>query len=139
MKRLNYPMMTTGTTMLCRFPYENRPYEPGDALRPCIVIDPCRPTDVGACVRVACGACLQKTETADSEFWIETAQDLKACKLDEPTRFSIQRTALIPIDQRFLNLKRRIVLGALPSWRRSEFEALLERTGLRPRRPRSAE
>ena len=138
MKRLSYPIPTTGATMLCRFPYDERPYEPGGVLRPCIVIDPCQPTDVGAYVRVAYGAYIEKTANAGSDLSIESAQDMKACGLDEPTRFSIQRTALIPMDRRFLNLKRRFILGALPSWRMSEFQELLEEMGLRPRRRRSA-
>lgn len=136
MKRLHYPLRT-GMTILVRFPYGEQPYEPAD-VRPCIVIDPPQPTDVGAYMRVAYGAGLGKTANAGADLCIVSDKDMEHCGLDEPTRFSMRRTALIPISARFLDLERRIILGALPSWRMKEFQARLVQAGLRQRAWRSA-
>lgn len=127
------PKLHPGTVILCWFPYKDRPYGPGDDLRPCLVVDPCVPTPDGDLVRVAYGGCLLKTRNSGADLCIVSKLDVQRCGLRKPTRFSLRRVELIPINTRFIDMTKGYVLGSLPPKRRREFEARMVQAGLRQR------
>lgn len=102
--------LAVGDVVLCWFPLEEAPGEPGPKARPCIVVNLQRGNVYRrGRVEVMFGTTSQKKKTGQT-LRLFKEDDLTASGLDRPSKFLLSKRASIPLCKRFIGTK----LGHLP-------------------------
>lgn len=110
-----------GDIIGARFPYAENPERPGPVVRPGLIIAVSRKT-----ITIAYGSDLERRRSNNGiDFEIEAPGELATAGLDKPTRFTMNRTAVIPISRQFIDLRNGGIFGCVPGNRMEEFKELL--------------
>ncbi|MEG3619842.1 hypothetical protein V5T82_15355 [Magnetovibrio sp. PR-2] len=122
-------LISVGDIVVCRFPMEETPGEPGPKSRPCLVtrVYPQRSFRAHR-VEVAFGTSVQKPKPGPKVF-LRTPEDIERGGVKGPTQFLLHKRAIVPQVGRFLcrSKKDEVQLGNLTSANRARLEHLLHR------------
>lgn len=93
--------ITRGSIVSCRFPLAETPDAPGPSARPALVVRVFRDTDHIWKAIVAYGTSRDTRSNAGHEIRVQGAERLAACGLHRPTRFTLSRMRVLPINPDF--------------------------------------
>ena len=119
------PLPVRGDVVSCRFPLAERPDEPGEKARPCVVLNAYDHENLyRRALMVAYGTSVIGGRQSRTDCVIEDASELAAAGLHRPTKFVGDRARVLPYNRRYFRANRfgSTVIGSLHEASRNALE-----------------